>query len=162
MGALGVLLLVESLSLPFTVNGITPTPGYSLPEARVYRPGRAPNIYKEVARQSPGAVLAELPLGQTDFDLRSIFYSSVHWRPVLNGYSGFFPPHYGRLATALSDVPRFPDIALEALRTHGATHVIVHEGLYLGDRGASTSAALRERGAVELYREGSSVLLRLP
>jgi hypothetical protein len=162
VGALGLLLLVESLSLPFTVNGVTPTPGYSPPEARVYRPGRAPNIYKEVARQPAEAVLAELPLGLPDFDLRAIFYSTVHWRPLLNGYSGFFPPHYGSLATALSDVPRFPDIALEALRAHGATHVIVHEGIYLGDRGASTSAALRERGAIELYREGSSVLLRLP
>jgi hypothetical protein len=40
--------------------------------------------------------------------------------------------------------------------------VIVHEGRYLDDRGAGTSAALRERGAIELYREGSSVLLQLP
>jgi hypothetical protein len=161
LGVLCVLFLVESVSLPFMVNGVTPTPGYNLPEARVYRPGRAPNIYKEVARLPREVVLAELPLGQSDFDLRAMFYSVVHWRPLLNGYSGFYPPHYGRLATALSDVPRFPDAALEALRAHGTTHVIVHEGLYLGDRGISTSAALLERGAVELYREGSSVLLGL-
>jgi hypothetical protein len=81
---------------------------------------------------------------------------------VLNGYSGFFPPHYGRLAVVLSDVPRFPEPALAALRTLGATHVLVHEGAYLDGQGPATSAALVARGATELYRGDADVLLRLP
>jgi hypothetical protein len=145
------------------VNALSPVRGYNTPESRVYRPDRAPQIYKEFARQAPAdAVLAEIPLGEPDFDLRAIFYSIVHWRPLLNGYSGFYPPHYGKLALALSDVPRFTEPALEALQTYGATHVLVHEGAYLDARGVNTSAALRERGAIELYRGGSDVLLKLP
>lgn len=162
LAVLGVAFLAETLVLPFVVNGVTPTPGFNTPDARLYRPGRAPVVYREVARQAPAGVLAELPLGEPDFDLRAMYYSIVHWRPVLNGYSGFYPPHYGRLALAVNDVPRFPDSALAALRAQGATHVIVHEGAYLGDRGRATSAALLALGATELYREGTDVLLQLP
>jgi len=163
LALLSVAFLAESLILPFTVNGLAPVRGYATPERRVYRPERAPAIYKEFARQTPAdAVLAEIPLGEPDFDLRAMFYSIVHWRPLLNGYSGFYPPHYGKLALTLSDVPRFTEAAVQALQTYGATHVLVHEGAYLDARGVNTSAALRERGAIELYRDGSDVLLKLP
>jgi hypothetical protein len=162
LAALCLLFLAESLVVPFTINGVTPTQGYNPPEPRVYRPGRAPAVYREIARLPPGAVLVELPLGEPDFDLRAIYYSTVHWLPLLNGYSGFLPPHYGRLAVAVSDVPRFAGVALDAMRTYGATHVLVHEGAYLDDRGVKTSAALRERGATELYRTDGDVLLQLP
>jgi hypothetical protein len=106
--------------------------------------------------------VAELPIGVPDFDLRSTYYSLVHGRRVLNGYSGFFPPHYGLLALGLSDVVRQPDVALETLRTFGTTHVVVHEGWFAADRGMATTAALTTRGATELYRGGGDVLLRLP
>jgi hypothetical protein len=59
-------------------------------------------------------------------------------------------------------VPRHPELSLEALRDVGTTHAIVHEAAYLGSEGPETSAALRGGGAVELFREGSDVLLALP
>jgi hypothetical protein len=154
--------LAESAVRPFPVNRTTGTPGYAPAEARLFRPARARVIYHEVARLPEDSVLAELPLGVPDFDARAMFYQTVHWRPLLNGYSGFFPPHYGRLAVVLSDVPRFPGPALDALETMGATHVLVHEGLYLDGRGPATTAALVARGATELYRGEADVLLRLP
>lgn len=159
---LSVSFLIETAVTPFVINGSSPTPGYVQPEPRVYRPARAPDVYKAFERQAPNGVLAELPLGEFDFDLRAVYYSTVHWRPVLNGYSGFYPPHYGRLALALSDVPRFPVPALDALRTYGATHVIVHEAAFLDGRGANTTRTLLEHGATELYRNGGDVLLLLP
>jgi hypothetical protein len=154
----GCLFLVESLAIPMTVNGVEPPEGFAAPSARIFRPARAPAVYHEIARQQPDAVVAELPLGQPDYDLRAVYYSVVHWRPVLNGYSGFFPPHYGQLVTALSDVPRHPDVAITALRAAGTTLVVVHEGAFVGDEGRNTSAALRTRGSVELFRDDGDVL----
>ena len=159
MVALACLFLIESLAVPMTVNGVEPPEGLAMPSARIFRPGRAPAVYRQIARQRPDAVVAELPIGQPDYDLRAVYYSVVHWRPVLNGYSGFFPPHYGQLVTALSDVPRHPDVALAALRAAGATLVVVHEGAFIDDTGRNTSAALRTRGAVELFRDNGDVLL---
>jgi hypothetical protein len=157
-----LVLLAESLALPFTINGMEPPEGFRAPEARVRRPARAPAVYASIARQPPGTVLAELPLGHPDFDVRAVFYSTAHWQRLLNGYSGFFPRHYGQLTVSVSDVPRHTDIALEALRTAGATHVLVHEEAYLDDEGRNTTAALNAAGARELFHEGGDVLLALP
>jgi hypothetical protein len=158
----GLAFLFEGTAVPFLVNGVSPSREFNTPEARLYRPARAPAIYHETARHIGEGVLAELPLGATDFDLRAVYYSTVHWRPILNGYSGFFPPHYGQLAFALGELPRHPEVSLRALRSAGATHVLVHEGAYLGTEGAETTYALRTLGAVELYRDGTDVLLALP
>ena len=126
----------------------------------MYRPARAPAVYHRLA-QEPAVVLAELPLGQPDYDIRAMFYSIVHRGRLLNGYSGFFPPHYGLLALTLSDVPGQSATAWGALRDSGATHAIVHEGAWLDDRGPRTTAALTQLGATEIFRDRGDVLLRL-
>ena len=107
-------------------------------------------------------MLAELPMGQPDYDIRAMFYSIVHHGKLLNGYSGFFPQHYGLLALALSDVPGHTTTAWDALRDAGASHVIVHEAAWLDDRGPRTTAALAELGAVEIFRDRTDVLMRMP
>jgi hypothetical protein len=160
LGVCGLFLL-EATYLPFTLNGVAPIRELVTPEARVYPPQQAPAVYHEMARQAEDSVLVELPLGQPDYDLRAMYYSIVHWRPIVNGYSGFFPPQYGLLRAALSEIPRHPEVSLEALRASGATHAIVHEGAYHEGEGEATSAVLRSGGAVELFRQGSDVLLRL-
>jgi len=158
---LAVLFLAESVAMPFTVNGVSQLVDYSTPEARVYPPSRAPAVYRAVPHE-PRVVLAELPLGQPDYDLRAMFYSVGHHARLLNGYSGFFPPHYARLALALSDVPHHPELAWNALQNSGATHVLVHERAWLDDQGPNTSAMLERLGAREVFRDGSDVLLKLP
>ena len=163
LAVIGAAFLLEATSVPFLVNGVTPPRGFTPPEARVYRPAMAPAVYREVARAVPAdGVIVELPIGPPDFDLRAIYYSMVYWKPLLNGYSGFVPPHYGRLVFALSEVPRHPELSMQALREAGTTHAIVHEGAYLGTEGPATAAALRQLGAVELFRDGSDVLLAIP
>ena len=49
----------------------------------------------------------------------------------------------------------------KALRASGATHAIVHESAYREAEGEATSAVLRGEGAVEIFRQGTDVLLRL-
>jgi hypothetical protein len=152
--------LAESIVRPFPLNGVGVLGEYASPEARVYRPARAPAIYHRLAGES-NVVLAELPLGQSDYDIRAMFYSIVHRGRLLNGYSGFAPRHYGLLALVLSDVPRQATTAWNALRDSGASHVIVHEAAWLDDRGPRTTATLKALGAIELFRDGSDVLLRV-
>jgi hypothetical protein len=155
------LFLLESTSVPFTLNGMEPLRDLITPEARIRPPGEAPEVYRTLLRQPEDSVLLELPLGQPDYDVRAVYYSTIHWRPLINGYSGFFPPYYGLLTTALSEIPRHPDVSLEAIRSSGATHAIVHEAAYRNGEGEATSEILRSAGAVEVFRDGSDVLLRL-
>lgn len=161
LGLMTLLFLLESTHVPLVVNRVTPPRGFNAPEARVYRPARAPAIYHAMAAQPANSVVAELPLGHPDFDQRAMLYSTVHWRPIVNGYSGFTPPHYGRLTAVLSEIPRHADLSLSTLREIGVTHVIVHEAAYVDGEGAATTAVLRQSGAVELHRDDSDVLLQL-
>jgi hypothetical protein len=159
---LAVAIMAESVAWPFPINRVAPLPDLATPDARVFRPGRAPAVYRDIARLPADAVIAELPLGSADYDLRAMFYSSVHWRRLINGYSGFFPSHYAQVEVAVSDVTRHPDAALDTLRALGATHVVVHERAYLAGQGERTTATLKEHGAVERSRADGDVLLELP
>jgi hypothetical protein len=156
------VFLLEGTAVPFVVNGTTAPDGYTTPPARVYRPARAPRLYREMRHLVGEGVLAELPIGQPDYDLRALYYSTAHWRPLLNGYSGFYPPYWGPLTTALSTIPRHPEVAMRTLRGASVTHVLVHEAAYLGSEGPQTSAALRAAGAVEVDRDGTDVLFAIP
>jgi hypothetical protein len=58
-------------------------------------------------------------------DLGYMARSTIHWRPMLNGYSGYYPRSYIRL---LLDMRSFPDTrSLNILRQRGATILILHE-----------------------------------
>jgi len=162
LAILCIAFLAETLVLPFPTNAQPDIVGFAPLEPRVYRPGRAPAIYDAVARQTPDAVLAELPLGRPDHDRRAMFYSIAHRRRIVNGAGLVVPPYYAQLAIATSDVVRFPQAALDGLRAAGTTHVLVHEGHYLGDLGRRTTAALQAFGALEVARDAGDVLLALP
>ena len=162
LAVLAALFLYEAGAAPFVVNGMSPVQGLATPRARLAVPRRAPLVYRTVGQLPEDTVIADLPLGQADYDLRAMYYSIERWRRIVNGYSGFFPPHYGRVKVALSEVQRHPDVSMDALRELGVTHVIVHEAAYLDAEGRETTATLRGLGAVELFRDSTDVLLALP
>jgi hypothetical protein len=99
----------------------------------------------------------ELPAGAVDHDVAAQARVVLHGRPVVNGYSGNFPPFYRQLERAL----RNGDVsALDALRPFGPIAIFVDRA---ADKGASIEAALDALRSVErqqAWPEG--VLYRLP
>jgi hypothetical protein len=51
-------------------------------------------VYRFAAQLPDSAVLIEFPLGEPAFDIRYMFYSTLHWRRLVNGYSGGAPLQY--------------------------------------------------------------------
>jgi hypothetical protein len=51
----------------------------------------------------PVRAVAELPLGDARADFMAIARAMVHGKPIVNGVSGYVPPHYLPLAQALRD-----------------------------------------------------------
>ena len=70
-----------------------------------------PPLYRLLATL-PRGVVAEFPMPRLDWaphlDPRFEYMSTFHWMPLLNGYSGFYPPSYLRRLVRLA---RFPDEA---------------------------------------------------
>jgi hypothetical protein len=115
----GLLMLVEYASWPLELW---------------MAPREAPPSYADILRDrgdSPTAVLFEFPTLITS-DPSYLYYSTFHWQYLINGYSGFFPPSYIRLARALKNFPDQPSI--DAIKQHGVRYVVVHGEYLRGDR----------------------------
>lgn len=86
-----------------------------------------PAAYDVLAEES-GAVVAEAPFPmpqQWFLNAPYMVYSTRHWHPILNGYSGFRPPSYERSYEAMRGFPS--DESLLRLFELGVTHVVVHQ-----------------------------------
>lgn len=91
-------------------------------------------------------------------EARYVAFSAEHWRPLLNGYSGFFPPTFEEMARAVQDFPS--PSSLDFLRGRGTVFVTVHldqlsgsvwEHLQDGVDSPSLELVLDD-GKVRLYR----------
>ena len=162
MTLVGALFLVEATGVPITIAENWSDPGVVMPPAQVYPAAKAPDVYKRLATMDPGAVVAELPFGYPSWELRYVFYSSVHSRRLVNGYSGGFPRDYIVRLALLRDPLQEPDRAWNSLRSAGVTHIVLHRSAYADRRDEPVMDWLRDRGARLVATFGTDELVRLP
>jgi hypothetical protein len=118
-------------------------------------------VYDALARE-PTAVVVEMPFfPPRAFSLSAPYMlnSTRHWRPILNGYSGFRPGSYDRAYEAVQGFPN--PASLIAMHGLGVTHVVVHMGEFCVAAGpecpetVARSASLEpvaESGDIHIYR----------
>jgi len=120
-----------------------------------YRPFTGiPRLYTLLADE-PRVVLAEVPFypRQAVFEnAEYVLNSTAHWRPLMNGYSGYTPASYVGHADVFWYFPR--DYAIEAMRRAGVTHVMVHAARF-GHEGNDVIRQLDARPDFELMGVGS-------
>jgi hypothetical protein len=112
------LLVTEFAALPLEA------PSYSV---------EVPDVDRWLAGRSGPVV--ELPVSDPADGMRAsgrhthyMLHSTVHWLPLVNGYSGWQPPLHDRLFRELASFPDATSLAsLEAL---GVRWVVVHRGAY--------------------------------
>lgn len=119
-----------------------------------YRPAlQIPAVYEMLARETP-AVLAEYPFPEPRAIFRNapyMLYATRHWKPMINGYSGFMPASYQIHWEAVRDFPS--PTAIEALAHLGVTHVAVHGRDWRGRlAGVNRLRMLASDGETTIYR----------
>jgi hypothetical protein len=129
--AIGVAVVVEYLMWPLEL-----VPVQTVPDA-----------VSLWLHSQPAAVVAELPLPATTADMpaeaRAAYRSTFYWRPIVNGYSGFYPSSYVELWAPLAS---FPDAnSLAALRHRGVTCLVVRQSGYGAARYGAIVRALAQR-----------------
>jgi hypothetical protein len=136
--ALIVLVNVESLRAPFTYKAFDGIPG----------------IYRLLATEPGPVVVAEQPFfprGAVFQNGSYVLASTAHWRPLMNGYSGYTPEGYQRYADAFWYFPE--DWAIKAMKDAGVTHVVVHVAAFHRDH-QPVLEALAKRTDFELMAVG--------
>jgi hypothetical protein len=137
-------------------------------EAWLTLPSRPHEVYRWLASQ-PRSVVAEVPFARAD-QLHSIadglymFNSTWHWQPIVNGYSGFFPPTFYELA---ENTRAFPDDrSIAYLKSRGVDLIVIHGSLMDREKFGDMTAALLARpdiAAMAQFEEekGPDVVFRL-
>jgi hypothetical protein len=157
----GFLMLAEGGAAPIPLSAGEPPDMYAAPSRELYVEGRPPAVYEAVDRLRADAVVLELPLGSPAWDVRAVFYSTVHWRKLVNGYSGGFPQRYVAMVASLAGLETNPAMAWSSVHAAGATHVIVHRSAYQNGGDAPVVQWLETGGATRLGDYGTDRLYRL-
>ncbi|MFH1033737.1 MAG: hypothetical protein V1806_04455 [Pseudomonadota bacterium] len=109
-----LLMLLESCSVP-------------VPWLQVY--DFTPPVYQWLAAQPAGSVVFEAPtmghMGDQARDARYLYWSTKHQQPLVNGYSGFFPPGYRQMTQIAGRLPDTSEL-LPELRRRGARLLVLH------------------------------------
>ncbi len=98
--------------------------------AKIATGEEVPAVYRRLAEIEPGPVL-ELPIGTMGIqrirqESEYTYFSTYHWNPILNGYTGYRPPSLDWVAALAQQLPN-PRAAWVLQRTTGLRYVIVHE-----------------------------------
>ena len=94
-------------------------------------PSHAPDVYKLISTMGDGVVV-ELPMpvpeGLPGDEATYAFWSAAHWHPLVNGYSGYYPPTY---IETLSRMRTFPDDeSIARLRQLDVRFIVVHRHFF--------------------------------
>ena len=116
-----------------------------------YRPEPEPSpVYRVLAKLPDPVIVAEFPMyrgGSLPRNAEYMLASTVHWKPIVNGYSGFRPASYRKLAELMRPFPQAP--TTDILRGIGVTHVIVHRARF-GAGGDALLEAMRASGEFDV------------
>jgi hypothetical protein len=120
--------------------------------------------YAALAARPPGPVVV-LPWhleAMRDLSASShyVLGSTLHWKPILNGHSGYFPPGYALLRRVAQELPSAAGVArLHALS--GVRFLLVHEEELLPGQRRAWSDAVASGQIRRVDRHGESTLYEL-
>jgi hypothetical protein len=124
-----LLIAAEYASIPLPYSAVVPS--------------QVPEVYEWLAGVEEDAVVIELPFasttdGSTDWSAFPyiegwrVYFSTYHWKSIVNGYSGFLPPGYAEL---VQDMSGFPDeSSVSRLNEIGVNYVLLHREMWDAER----------------------------
>jgi hypothetical protein len=122
--AIAALVFLETFSAPLRYDLRGGTPLVRVPDP--------PAVYTWLAQQPGPFSIVELPLahyGELYRNAPYVYWSTVHWHPGVNGYSGFAPPNYASFWRVFRGFP--DELSRETLELHATRYVIVHWDLWI-------------------------------
>jgi hypothetical protein len=154
------LFVTECFAAPIPINESGGTASLRAP-GPILQGERVPAAYRYLRGLAGREPVVEFPFGDPGYELQYVYYTTEHGHPIVNGYSGIFPPVYNELRNALEQ----PDLAhrWNVLSRSSARLAIVHEGAYRRRTdGEAVSSWLVANGARLVADFGADKVFRLP
>jgi hypothetical protein len=160
---LALAVLADGAAMPIPLNDVGRAASVATPARDIGLGPRAPDLIRDLARLPGGSVLVHFPFGALPDEIRYTAWSTVHWLPIVNGYSGKFPASYKRRGAALIRPLANPDVAWRVLVESGATHAVVHREAFAEPSDAQAVVDwLTGRGANVERERSEGWILRVP
>ena len=147
---LGLVLAVELMPRPFVW-------------VPLLREEEFPPVYQWIAREPSVKALIELPIHADARECGYMYASTLHWKPIANGFSGYLPASHQRLTETIQFLP--DQAGLDLLREFWITHLVVHArtpvrqaALYKWEQ---RFAIGEDRQVERVFRSGSHSVYRL-
>jgi hypothetical protein len=115
-----------------------------------------PRIYDQLRDLPDPVVLVEMPFWPPEAFFQNgeyVLNATAHWRPLMNGYSGYLPQSYRDRAPFFWYFPQAR--ALDRLKPEGATHVMVHLERWAPHERPEVEQALRDQNLLTLIATDS-------
>jgi hypothetical protein len=135
LAAVLVIIGIEYGSAPMTLGAI---------------PTVVPDLSKTIRQMEPSPLI-EFPMADLDLSVDYMYWSTYHWHPLVNGYSGYKPPDYTETQRLMRT---FPDArSLERLRALDVRHIVIHQTYYNEQEYSNLLLLLlRTRGVTKIGR----------
>jgi hypothetical protein len=159
LAAWGLSVLLRDRRAGWRAAGVSAAMALMVLEYRAFplplapTPAAAPPVYAWLATIDLPRAVVEWPFGTT-YDCDYVFRQAQHGKPILNGYSGFFPPAYRELDAAFGKRP-IPDSVWPEMDRLGAGLLVYHSHEARGVRVLAFADALDRAlasGRVEIAR----------
>lgn len=73
--------------------------------ARLDREEDFPEVYSWIAKQDDVQAILELPVRPNNSETAYMYYSTLHWKPIANGFSGYRPESHRRITESMRFLP---------------------------------------------------------
>jgi hypothetical protein len=94
-------------------------------------PSGPPDVYRMLSSMGAGVVV-ELPMPTPErlpgYDAVYASWSTTHWHPLVNGYSGYYPAAYFETIERMRTFP--DDSSIDRLTSLGVRYIVVHRSFY--------------------------------
>lgn len=140
LAGLGLARLLEGRARPIAASVAATLTGLAVfasapephPAMAAHLSGDDAAVYRWLAEQPEGGAVLEIPGQSTEQDVignrrngRYMVASTIHWRPILNGYTAYPPPSAGFYSAAIRDLPSEPALQL-LVETSDLRWIVVH------------------------------------
>jgi hypothetical protein len=95
-----------------------------LPWKRLLREEEMPEVYRWLRDRRDVKAILEIPIAGNSRETDYLYASTVHWKPIANGYGGYMPMSHQILTARIGYLPNPAVFAL--LREWWITHIVVH------------------------------------
>ena len=118
-------------------------------------------VYHWLARQKDIEAILELPMPNDTTNISYMVMATRHWKPMVNGFSGYVPDIYARFRESCCWPVPNPS-QLEVLRDWGVTHILLHKWALDRDWSWQILAAFEKGERVKLlYDDGEDRVYRI-